>query len=349
MTRPRRILTVCLLGLSLSVSGCAGSSLGNSLQQSLAADPQLAENPPFGSAAESSTQPIDPASTPMTASSAPEPGQPDFIGPVNAGPVPVASPDPSTPSGNPLLPTAELAQVPEELRRYVGDLLALDLLTVTPASSSTGQVSPVSTEFKPNQGITRGDYARWLLTVNNRFYADQPDKQIRAGVTSATPAFKDVPTAHPDFEAIQGLAEAGLIPSALTGNVTAVNFRPEDPLTRKDLLLWKVPLDTRQGLPAATVDAVKEAWGFQDAGKIDPLALRALLADYQNGEFANVRRAFGYTTLFQPDKAVTQAEAAVVLWRFGSQTEGISAAQVRARGAAPAPASATSNSTPASR
>jgi hypothetical protein len=64
--------------------------------------------------------------------------------------------------------------------------------------------------------------------------------------------------------------------------------------------LWKVPLDTRQALPSASVDAVKQTWGFQDAAKVEPRALRAVLADFQNGESANIRRMLGYTTLFQP-------------------------------------------------
>jgi hypothetical protein len=93
-------------------------------------------------------------------------------------------------------------------------------------------------------------------------------------------------------------------------------------------VLWKVPLDTRAILPTATVEAVQAAWGFQDAATIEPLALRAVLADRQTGDFANILRAFGFTTLFQPKRAVSQAEAAAVLWRFGHQTEGVSVEDV---------------------
>jgi hypothetical protein len=150
-----------------------------------------------------------------------------------------------------------------------------------------------------------------------------------------------VPATHPNFGAIQGLAEAGIIPSAKTGNATAVSFRPDAPLTRETLVLWKVPLDSRTALPGATAEAITATWGFQDAAKIEPLALRAVLADNQNGDFANIRRAFGYTTLFQPQKGVTQAEAVAALWRFGNQTEGISAADLLK---APTP-SASSSST----
>ena len=107
--------------------------------------------------------------------------------------------------------------------------------------------------------------------------------------------------------------------------------------------MWKVPLDTRQSLPEASVSAVQQAWGFQDAAKIEPRTLQAILADYQNGDFANIRRAFNYTTLFQPAKAATRAEGGAVLWRFGNAAEGITAAEVRNPGSSSAANSTTDN------
>ncbi|MGB5916131.1 MAG: S-layer homology domain-containing protein, partial [Phormidesmis sp.] len=200
----------------------------------------------------------------------------------------------------------------------------------TPAPKPPTPAGP--DEFRPNQAMTRREYARWLLAVNNRLYEGDRNRQIRAGVTSSQPVFQDVPISDPDFGAIQGLTEAGIIPSPLTGSSTTVTFRPNAPLTRKDLVLWKVPLDTRETLPSATVSAVEQIWGFQDTAKIEPRALQAVLADNQNGDFANIRRAFGYTTLFQPDKAATRAEGAAVLWRFGKMDEGVTAADILSGG-----------------
>lgn len=217
--------------------------------------------------------------------------------------------------------------VPPGLRQYVEDLAALDVLTAD-ASSANNKSADRGTQFAANKIITRRQYARWLIETNNRIYENSPGKQIRLASETTQPAFQDVPASDADFGAIQGLAEAGLIPSPLSGNSTDVLFRPDAPLTRENLILWKVPLDIRQGLPSASLDAVQQTWGFQDAGKIDPKALRAVLADFQNGEQSIIRRVFGYTTLFQPKKPVTQAEAAAALWYFGSQGEGISASQV---------------------
>jgi hypothetical protein len=86
----------------------------------------------------------------------------------------------------------------------------------------------------------------------------------------------------------------------------------------------------RKALPQASIKALEESWGFQDAADINSTALRALYGDFQNGDRSNVRRIFGYTTLFQPKKPVTRAEAAVSLWYFGYQGDGITAREILA-------------------
>ncbi len=222
----------------------------------------------------------------------------------------------------------DLAQAPTELQRYVKELAQLGVLSLAPNNAK----AQASTTFEPNKPVSRREYARWLFAANNRLYADQPGQQIRPGTTTAPVAFRDIPPSDPDYAAIQGLAEAGIIPSVLSGNPTAIAFRPDAQLSREDLLLWKVPMDTRQPLPAANLTAIQQAWSFQDAAKIAPQSQRAVLADYQNGDLANIRRVFGYTTLFQPKRPVTRAEAAASLWYFGYQSTGVNAGQAKAGG-----------------
>lgn len=207
--------------------------------------------------------------------------------------------------------------VNEQVAQYIQDLAALGVFE-----------GDVTQDFRPNEAVERAEFARWLIEANNGIYADNPGKQIRLINNASQAAFSDVPETHPDFAVIQGLAEAGIIPSRLSGDTAATLFRPDAPLTRETLLLWKVPLDIRQGLPNASIDTIQETWGFQDTTKIDPKVLRSLLADYQNADQANIKRAFGFTQLFQPKKPVTRAEAAAALWYFGYQGEGITAAEV---------------------
>lgn len=255
-----------------------------------------------------------------TKASIPQSESSDFIGPV--APAGSTPPDRSATSAIASETFTDLSKAPKELQQYVKDLAQLGVLARSSSGKSTAKPEDL---FEPNKTITRREYARWLVAANNRIYASRPAKQIRSGVETSQPAFQDVSRSNSDFSAIQGLAEAGLIPSSLSGDSTIVLFRPDAPLTREEMILWKMPVDMRQSLPTATIEAVKQTWGFQDAARIDSRALRAVLADFQNGDQSNLRRAFGYTTLFQPKRSVTRAEAAAVLWYFGFQGDGISA------------------------
>jgi S-layer homology domain len=245
----------------------------------------------------------------------PQPGSPEFV-----GPIPSAVPDNSPVAAATSRSFTDLDKAPKELQKYTQDLIQLGVLDL----SNNKSAAKNQTLFEPNKVITRREYARWLVTANNRIYASRPARQIRLAV-EAQPAFQDVARSDADFATIQGLAEAGLIPSSLAGESTAVLFRPDAPLTREEMILWKMPVDMRQALPTATIEAVKQTWGFQDAARLDSRALRAVLADFQNGDQSNLRRAFGYTTLLQPKRSVTRAEASAVLWYFGFQGDGISA------------------------
>ena len=255
----------------------------------------------------------------------------------SASPTPTPSPSNSegtTPGSSASPKSAKVSeqegQIPQQLRQYVADLTQLEVLKVRSSArasltTDSANLETASSLPKPNKIVTRREYARWLVAANNQIYASRQAKQIRLAVDSSEPAFSDLPKTDPDFSAIQGLAEAGVIPSSLSGETKDVKFRPDAPLTRETMILWKVPLDTRQVLPTANIEGVKEKWGFQDASKIDSQASRAVLADFNNGDLANIRRVFGFTTLFQPKKSVTRAEAAASLWYFGVQDQGLSA------------------------
>ncbi|MDH6056936.1 S-layer homology domain-containing protein [Umezakia ovalisporum] len=216
---------------------------------------------------------------------------------------------------------------PPELLEPIQDLAALGVLSLKSQEVKNSSNDSITNLFELTKNITRREYARWLVAANNAMYVNNPAKQIRLAPQSTPATFSDVPKTDIDFPVIQGLAETGLIPSPLSGDSTAVLFRPDAPLTREQLILWKIPLDTRQPLPTANLEAVNQTWGFQDTAKIDPKALRAVLADFQNGQQSNIRRVFGYTTLFQPKKPVSRGEAAAALSYFGTQDEGISAGE----------------------
>lgn len=224
--------------------------------------------------------------------------------------------DRQNPQAISVTPPPQLENISPNFSKYIQDLNTLGVFEAYDFEDNQ--------QFNPNQVVTRREYARWLLTANNLFYRDTPPNQIRLASPTSQPAFADIPPNDADFPIIQGLAEAGLIRSQLNDENASTNFRPEDNLTRQDLIAWKVPLDFRKPLPPTAIADVKATWGFQDLAKIEPYLLPRLYIDYQNSQ-PNITRAFGYSTLFLPDKAVTRAEAAAVLWRFGFQDQSLSA------------------------
>lgn len=206
---------------------------------------------------------------------------------------------------------SDLETAPAPLKAWIKDLNRLG--TITPK---------IGQEFKPNILVARREYARWLLETNNRLYKNQPSRQIRLAQATDSVSFPDIPQSHPDFAIIQGLANAGLIGG------TGDPFRPNDPLLREELVQWKIPLDLRQPLPNATLDTVSQSWGFKDSDRISEKALSAIFADAQLRDISNIRRSFGFTTLLQPQKPVTRAEAAASLWFFGTAVDGTSVSKV---------------------
>lgn len=331
----RRSTVLLLFVALLPLTSCANSGIGESLEKSFAADPRLSGSPspsptPVSPASPNVTQPGgDRLPTPPSPQSGASLRDLALSGSANIGasgnldaadtPNSIASPQPLAGQTN----FADLDQTPKELRQYVEAVAQLGVLT--PAPDPNPKSTAGATQFEPNKTITRREFARWLVAANNRINRDRSANQIRLSLPSAQPAFQDVPRTDPDFAVIQGLAETGIIPSSLSGASTTVTFSPDAPLNRETLVMWKVPLDTRRSLSLADLEAIQKTWGFQDANKIDGMALRSVLADFQNGDLANIRRSFGFTTLFQPKKAVSRAEAAAALWYFGYQGEGKSA------------------------
>lgn len=191
---------------------------------------------------------------------------------------------------------------------------ALSALQVLKVIDSAGQ---------PGQLCSRREYARWLVSASSALSRNSISKVYPAmyieNVTEL--AFDDVTPVDPDFTSIQGLAEAGLISSKLSKrdmlsspdeDIGSFYFHPDSPLSRQDLVTWKMALEKRQ-LPEADRKTLQQLSGFIDVDKIDPDAWPALVADLSAGEQGIVPLAFGYTRLFQPDKPVTKGQAAIAL------------------------------------
>ncbi|KAG2715901.1 hypothetical protein I3760_03G100400 [Carya illinoinensis] len=181
----------------------------------------------------------------------------------------------------------------------------------------------IEADVQPSDLCTRRDYARWLVSASSALSRNTISKVYPAMYIENVSelAFDDITPDDPDFASIQGLAEAGLIASKLSRRdmISSLDedqspfyFSPERPLSRQDLISWKMTLEKRQ-LPEADRKKLYQISGFIDVDKIHPDACPALVADISAGEQGIIALAFGYTRLFQPDKPVTKAQAAVAL------------------------------------
>ncbi|KAI4384773.1 hypothetical protein MLD38_002879 [Melastoma candidum] len=181
----------------------------------------------------------------------------------------------------------------------------------------------IEADVKAGDICTRREYARWLVSASSALSSSSISKVYPAMYIENVSelAFDDITPDDPDFIYIQGLAEAGLISSKLSRQDLAGSgddagapyyFYPACPLSRQDLVSWKMALE-KKPLPEANRETLRQFSGFIDAEKIDPDACPSIVADLSAGEQGIVALAFGYTKLFQPDKPVTNAQAAIAI------------------------------------
>ncbi|KAL7585999.1 hypothetical protein Lser_V15G43855 [Lactuca serriola] len=251
-------------------------------------------------------------------------------------PIPIPIPEPELPNIEKTFDSMDLESLPSSASIPAPSVLSPSLQTLpgkvlVPAvvDQVQGQalaalqvLKVIEGDVQPGDLCTRREYARWLVSASSALSRNTLSKVYPAmyieNVTEL--AFDDITPEDPDFSSIQGLAEAGLIASKLSQHdmnisnqdESSLNFCPESPLSRQDLVSWKMSLEKRL-LPVPDRKILQRLSGFIDIDKINQDAWPALIADLSAGENGIVGLAFGYTRLFQPDKPVTKAQAAIAL------------------------------------
>lgn len=166
-------------------------------------------------------------------------------------------------------------------------------------------------KFDPTKPISRAQFVDWLVKANNVI---KPKKyMIRKAEKSAKPAFTDVPATSPAFAAIQGMSD-----SDWSIGFTDKTFRPDQNLTREQMIAIKAPLDYQQ----------KDLSNYLDKWRDNAKISKDFKATMNLEAFAghNWERVFGATKSCDPQKTVTRAEAAVCLYQFYSNQQDFSAA-----------------------
>ncbi|KAL6909829.1 hypothetical protein ACP4OV_001488 [Aristida adscensionis] len=162
---------------------------------------------------------------------------------------------------------------------------------------------------------TRREYARWFVKLCSRFERKRMLKIVPNKLTSGTVqiAFDDVNIDDPDFLYIQSLGESGIVPSKLSSESCKGNslFLPDRPLSRFDLVNWKVLVEHSCALE------IDQKMLSQSVHILDLSALPdvspSMLIELMTGKSSIVSRVFGNTRRLQPHKPVTKAQAAAAL------------------------------------
>ncbi|PIA63489.1 hypothetical protein AQUCO_00201085v1 [Aquilegia coerulea] len=176
-------------------------------------------------------------------------------------------------------------------------------------------------DVKADELCTRREYARWLIKTNSALERN-PRYQISMPPAGSVQAFDDVNTEDPDFRFIQALAEAGIVLSKLSDKNDSsdldgpevkeiVNFYPESYISRLDLINWKAQLEYAC-MPRIQEISTKKV-GFMDVSTISQEASSELFMDMLAGDKSILRRVFGRSRRFQPQKPATKPQAAVAL------------------------------------
>eukprot|EP00850_Spirogloea_muscicola_P007012 SM000034S12766 [mRNA] locus=s34:663117:667662:+ [translate_table: standard] len=223
-------------------------------------------------------------------------------------------------------PTTKAAPAVAEDRRPGRVLVPAALDAVQSQAFEALQV--IEGDVSPAGICTRREYARWLVSASGVLSRSAAHKVHPAMYVEhlTEQAFEDISPEDPDFACIQGLAEAGLIPSRLLHADLGCNrdstkmgcgggssrFRPDSPVTRQELVTWKVALENPR-LPDPNKERVKELSPLVDVDNIDHDALPAVELDLASGENSIIASAFGLTRRLDPEKAVTKAQAALAI------------------------------------
>jgi hypothetical protein len=175
-------------------------------------------------------------------------------------------------------------------------------------------------KFNPYATVPRSEYVRWLVVANNIYFSNQPDKQIRLAEGDSGQAFVDVPKLNPDFKYIQGMVNSGFVIG-----IDRNHFAPDRPLTREEMIAILMSRDANSSaLPKA---GPPSTWNYAAGGGTisvdftdrDKVSKPYWGAFQLNNGWGNsyaeqeIKRIYGNTKIFYPQKPVTRAETAVAL------------------------------------
>ncbi|KAJ7943222.1 S-layer domain containing protein [Quillaja saponaria] len=257
-----------------------------------------------------------------------------------------------TSNGNTMVPEARQEGIPDAVTETSASVHKPELVIIPVAVDSTQQealsvlmkLKIIEDDVNAGELCTRREYARWLVRMSSLLERNLKNRVIPTIALSGSviTAFDDVSIEDPDFGFIQALAEAGIVHSKLSlGSNWSSNyldsegnakFFPDRFISRQDIIDWKAQLEYELTLgiidqllkpDLSAVQISSKKLGFMDGKEISPQASLALYMDMLAGNKSILRKVFGQTKRFQPNKPSTKAQTAVAL-TSGRMTEAIS-------------------------
>lgn len=186
--------------------------------------------------------------------------------------------------------------------------------------ATLGVFETTSGKFNPYGTVPRSEYVRWLVRANNIYFKGQPDKQIRLAEANSSQSFADVPKSNPDFKYIQGMANSGFVIG-----IDKNHFAPDRALTREEMIAILMSRDANssplpKAIPPSTWNYSAGGWtlvvDFSDRDKVSKPYWGAFQLNNGGGSsyaVQEIKRIYGNTKIFDPQKTVTRADVAVAL------------------------------------
>ncbi|XP_057763010.1 uncharacterized protein LOC130982892 isoform X1 [Arachis stenosperma] len=191
------------------------------------------------------------------------------------------------------------------------------------------------------QLCTRREFARWLVKLNSSLesyfcvFLGTPNTGLLQLYHFLSPQLLHLmmsvwKTLILDPFKVKALAEAGVVPSKLyskdnsgSGGLNSkdnINFCPDRFISRQDLIDWKAQLEYEFFSGVTDQISIKKA-GYMDVKEITS---PAVYMDMLAGDSSILRKVFGQSKRFQPNKPSSNAQVAVAL-TSGRMKEAISA------------------------
>ncbi len=161
-------------------------------------------------------------------------------------------------------------------------------------------------DFNLLEPITRGQFITLLYFANNAVRSEEYHIRL---APAYDPGLTDIDSSHPAYKYVQAVANAGY-----SVGYEDNTFKPDQPITREEMIGTKVPLDAGAGHHDHNI------WNFSDYEEIDSKFRDDIYIDSflkRKGKGSNIQRAFGSIKSFKPNQAVWGYEAAATLWQFG--------------------------------